>query len=410
MCVLNECVCYPGYGGENCDKLQCEVPDCSGHGRCQPSTSSTKPTCFCAPGWKGVGCQFRICPLGPKGYECSHNGQCQNGTCSCSAGWMGADCSQQTCAQPCLNTQVCQNLTCVCKPGYGGADCGTKLCSSKCVHGSCLNGKCLCDDGWTGAACDQPTCPRACDVHGTCVGMRCECDPGWSGVSCHQLACPRDCHFEDGQGDCIFDKCECYPGFSGPDCGLKGGNSFLHPCGEPCADRCRANEACDREVRTYLLFAKDNKGKRLLNTTITALAAVPPRPNVPIGNSTPGTVLLQTQSRSKLRVRSKTKFTQDRKCFDQCVLACTAKCFAAMHTMDAADRKKVQEQPGFGGITGDMGMPNSTLVDGKELLKVLRSRSKSLDKGISVGNGANVTATSTAAKFTTGTAVMVSGV
>lgn len=140
------CHCEEGWKGPDCDVpiAECQVPGCSGHGRC------IEGECHCERGWKGLFCEqceynffffwltllefdpltnFTADCMDP---SCSGHGTCVNGQCYCKAGWQSDDCSI-------VDQQVYQ-----CLPG----------CSE---HGTydLETGSCVCERHWTGSDCSQ---------------------------------------------------------------------------------------------------------------------------------------------------------------------------------------------------------------------------------------------------------------
>jgi hypothetical protein len=76
-----ECKCYDGYTGKGCRRMECDGGStCSGHGQCRSlsDVASTEgyakgyngwdkdmiQSCDCDPGWSGVACTDRLCPVG----------------------------------------------------------------------------------------------------------------------------------------------------------------------------------------------------------------------------------------------------------------------------------------------------------------------------------------------------------
>jgi len=97
---LLQCVCQPGYYGENCDLTCGSINElaCSGHGGCA-LTALGVPVCTCETHYVGDMCQYE-CP-GDKTFptSCSGHGECfqtdDAAVCECDAStsWTGLDCS-----------------------------------------------------------------------------------------------------------------------------------------------------------------------------------------------------------------------------------------------------------------------------------------------------------------------------
>jgi len=196
-------VCYPGYGGGNCDTpLKCEE-DCNTRGIC------ILGKCHCDAGFEGISCGIqKTCKN-----ECNSNGQCIFGKCVCNDNYTGEDCSQQfTCLNNCNNKGICFRGNCLCEAGYYGNDCSKISFDFKQCGGNNCNG------------------------NGLCKYEKCFCYPGYSGSFCevkHDFQCPpfresytinknsKNNNSEEyqwlpcnGNGICKYGKCFCYPGFN----------------------------------------------------------------------------------------------------------------------------------------------------------------------------------------------------
>ena len=151
-----QCVCQPGYYGENCDLTCGSINDltCSGHGKCS-LTALGVPTCTCETHYVGDMCQYE-CP-GDKTFpsSCSGHGECferdKAAVCECDAStsWTGVDCS-----------------------------CNAKFTCSG--HGTCApDATCDCND-WSAPS------------HQHWAGSSCQkCQEHWYGQECH-LRCDPD--------------------------------------------------------------------------------------------------------------------------------------------------------------------------------------------------------------------------
>ena len=158
-----QCVCKPGYYGENCD-LTCGSMNnlaCSGHGKCS-LTALGVPACTCETHYVGDMCQYE-CP-GDKTFptSCSGHGECFDDdgtavcTCDASTSWSGVDCS-----------------------------CNAKFTCSG--HGVCLpDATCNCND-WSAPS------------HQHWVGTSCQkCQNHWYGQECH-LRCDPDGNYTNSE-------------------------------------------------------------------------------------------------------------------------------------------------------------------------------------------------------------------
>ena len=80
--------------------------------------------------------------LVPLGY--SSHGTCFNGTCYCAPGFRGVGCNEPTCFNDCSGNGLCSQGVCKCYPGWAGTDCAIKVCPGAVggvpcsAHGSCL--------------------------------------------------------------------------------------------------------------------------------------------------------------------------------------------------------------------------------------------------------------------------------
>lgn len=96
----------------------------------------TTGTCWCHPGYRGMACDIRTCPIGTRSQVCSGQGNCikeragQNSFCQCFPGFHGHDCSKMPCPVSsrelaCDDRGSCDESIgfCVCDPGFYGKDC-----------------------------------------------------------------------------------------------------------------------------------------------------------------------------------------------------------------------------------------------------------------------------------------------
>ncbi|KTF78351.1 hypothetical protein cypCar_00033894 [Cyprinus carpio] len=220
-CVDDECVCDEPWTGFDCSELICPN-DCYDRGRCDNGT------CYCEEGFTGEDCGELTCPK-----NCNHRGRCVNGQCVCNIGYSGDDCSRLTCLNDCNQRGHCFNGKCICDPGFEGEDCSILSCPDNCNdRGQCVNGECICDDGYEGDDCSELSCPNNCHDHGRCVNGKCICKVGFAGEDCSIKTCPHDCH---GRGECVDGKCICHNGFAGEHCGIKTCPHHCHGHGQ-CVD------------------------------------------------------------------------------------------------------------------------------------------------------------------------------
>ncbi|XP_024237361.2 protein crumbs homolog 2a [Oncorhynchus tshawytscha] len=131
-----ECVCNPGFGGVSCDEdlNECEEHGCENGGSCMDRVNSY--TCECTDDYTGPLCQWTYPPL-----TCEEDVQCENGichdgmwgaNCTCVPGFAGERCETEIdeCeSNPCQNGGSCidrvNRFWCVCLPGYSGLFCDT---------------------------------------------------------------------------------------------------------------------------------------------------------------------------------------------------------------------------------------------------------------------------------------------
>lgn len=134
-----KCICYPGFGGDQCEKIcqigkfghnceyECPNSDCKGYLICNFDPIG----CSCISGLKGFYCD-QVCPehkWGPMcSFECKNciDNKCNpfNGNCVCNKNFV----------------ENCDD----CIDGFYGENC-TKKCTNSCIKCNRLNGKCLDD-------------------------------------------------------------------------------------------------------------------------------------------------------------------------------------------------------------------------------------------------------------------------
>ncbi|XP_078485810.1 uncharacterized protein LOC101241983 [Ciona intestinalis] len=278
--VTGECVCPPGFNGENCengcggnrfgDKCQfhCkeggsnhgdDAEECSGRHFCLTDPYG----CSCAAGFSGLECN-NGCVNGKYGADCLQECHCKRpdlcnrftGSCTmgCGRGWKGSSC--QTPCEPgtwgencinqcnCFNGEPCDGTDgqCTsgrCKPPFTGSSCQVDSIdeceSNPCQHGGTCNDKvfayeCKCINGTEGVNCetDYDECLEEPCLHGgecTDTGpasFRCHCESGYEGDRCEIDS--DDCQgHKCVNGECV-DKlrtyeCKCNAGYEGRYCG-----------------------------------------------------------------------------------------------------------------------------------------------------------------------------------------------
>ncbi len=184
------CVCYDGFGGDDCSECAagyhpdaiggcildttCQANSCSNHGTCDDSSGEI--VCDCGVEYTGENCQ--VCA---SGYQDNNH----DGTCLANCMTSGLDCGQHG-----LCSDSSGIATCRCQDGYSGQGCTN------------------CSDGFQDNDNDG-TCMPACSVagldcsnHGQCsdlAGMAiCICDEGYTGEDC--TICAEG--FQDNDGVC----------------------------------------------------------------------------------------------------------------------------------------------------------------------------------------------------------------
>lgn len=192
MCHSGTCECVGNHDapydhvflftGKACEKRQCPVKDCNGHGRCNPKSGK----CECDKGYHGLGCGGRQCPE-----NCNGHGSCSDDfKCVCERGYSGRTCAKASCKYDpvkkeelpgCGDNGVCVNGMCYCHPAYTGRFCRDRkpvvnqnLCKNNCTgRGTCVEDpvkhvhRCLCVDGYDGDDCSKPSCgdgEEGCDA------------------------------------------------------------------------------------------------------------------------------------------------------------------------------------------------------------------------------------------------------
>lgn len=146
-----------------------DINTCSGNGNCYSNNN-----CTCYEGFSGLNCQYPTCfgINGSLNNVCSGNGNCSNiNECSCFEGYSDLICSTYYCYNILYNdSSVCNNKgncskpnICNCIYGYTGDNCVINVCfnipstnSSSCSGYGICNGPdlCICDNSHFGSNCE----------------------------------------------------------------------------------------------------------------------------------------------------------------------------------------------------------------------------------------------------------------
>ena len=238
---LNECFCWEGYFGSDCQNscpkspltnFVCSAP----HGSCDDGVRGTG-LCQCKEGWLGDACEISCyCPHSSQ--KCASNGTCEcllniknYPNCDiCEDGFFGDECQF-----------ICHGVTfqkeCRCDSQHAGLGCNIKCddCNSNgsCREGPQGDGGCNCFATWYGKNCDSHCTPTQCSVtynlthpHCNIQTGKCECATRWSGLNCDKCAsmywgvgCLNECNC-NRHGSCQQDTgvCTCDSNFAGNEC------------------------------------------------------------------------------------------------------------------------------------------------------------------------------------------------
>ena len=237
-----ECVCEPGYFGDNCEYHICETNN--GKGPClnEPfkceRIGKDEPgyRCDCKKPFHGPTCELGLCEMFSDSLEtnalplCRNGGTCNNVAaapyfhCTCPPGFYGQKCEESVCnANSCSGKGLCSvtgttenplAYECSCILGYSGQDCEIPACSVD--NGGCTNGgechmdtrdidkgyRCDCKHPYKGKYCGfHAGCSRnnvKCQNHGVCLEtmnepyFECKCFAGYSGRFCQTHHCKKN--------------------------------------------------------------------------------------------------------------------------------------------------------------------------------------------------------------------------
>ncbi|EFC44302.1 predicted protein [Naegleria gruberi] len=257
LCIAeNNCSCFDGYYGDNCDFPICfgsynQTESCSGQGVCIAANS-----CRCNSGFKGEDCSVITCN-GKSEEEggCTHHGSCVGHVCVCDGNFEGVSCSR-------------------CKAGFNGSNCDIPICNGllstnkavcssrgTCDVGLSLMPECNCTNGYSGLNCEFTSCnnvnssrPSVCGGRGKCVNFEectckgnydpqqyCErCLPEFAGTHCNHSVC-YDNVTCNSHGACNIEaECECFGNWTGSNCD-RCKEGFV---GADCNIECLASKTC----------------------------------------------------------------------------------------------------------------------------------------------------------------------
>eukprot|EP01138_Halocafeteria_seosinensis_P012483 gb/GECG01012755.1/.p1 GENE.gb/GECG01012755.1/~~gb/GECG01012755.1/.p1 ORF type:complete len:2443 (+),score=281.71 gb/GECG01012755.1/:1-7329(+) len=219
----DQCVCAPGYSGEQCSDSKPQLISCF-HGDAVTKVTGEGESameiyeCKCSPGWTGRTCNQRD---DESGNSPALNATCTFGRyneslggCICDTMWIGENCDVRICEHgnvvPVHNTgsvygSVIQ-LELAAASGDQQANRMLPFVGSSAKPFDETNDgirlsdrvpqyQCVCKEGWFGAACDRG-CREVCNFRGSACGsnsrtnanvVSCTCEAPWSGSRCEDL-------------------------------------------------------------------------------------------------------------------------------------------------------------------------------------------------------------------------------
>jgi hypothetical protein len=143
VCTNSQCHCKSGFVGIDCTRRGCST-NCNHRGYCD--LSSTPSSCLCFPGYGGVECELITGDV-----------QVTVTTTTPAAGTKVLPVDRTLCNPPCdVVNGVCWQGQCACADGFTGPTCTDHICPDDCSYrGKCdtKSGECDCYRPYTGATC-----------------------------------------------------------------------------------------------------------------------------------------------------------------------------------------------------------------------------------------------------------------